>query len=559
MRRLLPILCLTLAVLLGSAGVSWSADLQKGLDAHRNKDYATALRELKPLAEQGDAYAQNNLGSMYESGHGVPQDNKTAVKWYRLAAEQGYTPAQVSANTLRNNLEKPQQKIAEQKPSPTVTAEKPSASSSGDFQKGMTAYDKGDYATALREWKPLAEQGDAGVQYNLGAMYDEGLGVPQDQKTAVKWFRLAAEQGFAGAQYKLGVRYAKGRGVPQNDKTAVKWFRLAAEQGIALAQYNLGTMYHRGKGVLQNQKTAVKWYKLAADQGLSYAQNNLGNMHRDGKGVPQNDKTATKWYGLADEQGNAFAKQRTVELEKLISQSSTKEESSAPEKRQYCLLGSEHSHYAIRGNCSSKYEKGADGKGGYLIALHEWKLFAEEGNGYAYYNLGQIYRRGQGVPKDYKTAVKWYRRAAEYEVAGAQNSLGRMYNNGQGVKQDLKTALKWFRLAAEQGNADAQNNLGLMYNSGKRQFLKSDGGKSNQTQDEGIPQNYKIAVKWFRLAAEQGHVRAQLTLGVMYENGQGVPQNDEAAAKWYRFAAEQGNAYAQNNLKKLLKPWWKFW
>ena len=100
MGRLLPILCLTLAVLLGSAGVSWSADLQKGLDAHRNKDYATALRELKPLAEQGDAYAQNNLGSMYESGHGVPQDNKTAVKWYRLAAEQGSAPAQSSLGVM---------------------------------------------------------------------------------------------------------------------------------------------------------------------------------------------------------------------------------------------------------------------------------------------------------------------------------------------------------------------------------------------------------------------------------------------------------------------------
>ena len=85
MRRLTAILCLTLAVLLGSAGECESADLQKGLAAWNSGDYATALRELKPLAEQGDAYAQNNLGSMYESGHGVPQDNKTAVKWYRLS------------------------------------------------------------------------------------------------------------------------------------------------------------------------------------------------------------------------------------------------------------------------------------------------------------------------------------------------------------------------------------------------------------------------------------------------------------------------------------------
>ena len=105
MRRLTAILCLTLAVLLGSTGVSWSADLEKGLDAYKNKDYATALRELKPLAKNKGALslfyskedviiAQYNLGVMYDKGQGVPQNHKTAVKWYRLAAEQGDARAQ---------------------------------------------------------------------------------------------------------------------------------------------------------------------------------------------------------------------------------------------------------------------------------------------------------------------------------------------------------------------------------------------------------------------------------------------------------------------------------
>ena len=60
-------------------------------------------------------------------------------------------------------------------------------------------------------------------------MYDEGEGVPQDDREAVKWFRLAAEQGAARAQFNLGIMYADGEGVPQDDKEAVKWFRLAAE------------------------------------------------------------------------------------------------------------------------------------------------------------------------------------------------------------------------------------------------------------------------------------------------------------------------------------------
>jgi hypothetical protein len=73
-------------------------------------------------------------------------------------------------------------------------------SESADFQKGLTAAQSGDYATALREWEPLAKQGDADAQYYLGVMDANGQGVPQDYKTAVKWFKLAAEQGNAYAQ-----------------------------------------------------------------------------------------------------------------------------------------------------------------------------------------------------------------------------------------------------------------------------------------------------------------------------------------------------------------------
>jgi len=94
MRHLTATLCLTLAVLLGSAGLSWSADFHKGVDAALRGDYATALREWKPLAEQGNALAQSVLGEMYRKGQGVPQDHKTAAKWYRLAAEQGNAYAQ---------------------------------------------------------------------------------------------------------------------------------------------------------------------------------------------------------------------------------------------------------------------------------------------------------------------------------------------------------------------------------------------------------------------------------------------------------------------------------
>ena len=108
-----------------------------------------------------------------------------------------------------------------------------SKSESADFKKGLTAYESGDYATALREWKPLAEQGHAPAQSGLGTMYFQGTGVSKDYKTAVKWFRLAAEQGHLLAQANLGWIHYKGIGVSQNHKIALKYHRLLLKNDAA--------------------------------------------------------------------------------------------------------------------------------------------------------------------------------------------------------------------------------------------------------------------------------------------------------------------------------------
>ena len=148
------------------------------------------------------------------------------------------------------------------------------ASVYADFQEGWAAYENGDYATAFAEWEPLAEQGGAVAQYNLGSIYDNGQGVLQDDSEAVKWYRLAAEQGVAQAQSNLGVMYRNGRGVLQDYSEAVKWNRLAAEQGVAQAQSNLGVMYDNGRGVLQDYAYAHMWFNIAAANGDAIAGEN---------------------------------------------------------------------------------------------------------------------------------------------------------------------------------------------------------------------------------------------------------------------------------------------
>jgi len=140
-----------------------------------------------------------------------------------------------------------------------------------DFDKGLTAARAGDFVTALAEWKPLAEQGDAAAQLNLGFLYGSGQGVIEDDKEAAKWFRLAAEQGDAVAQYNLAQMYRKGEGVIEDDKEAVKWYRLAAEQSHAKAQYKLGVSYDNGDGVIQDDVYAHIWWNMAAANGYEIA------------------------------------------------------------------------------------------------------------------------------------------------------------------------------------------------------------------------------------------------------------------------------------------------
>ena len=101
-----------------------------------------------------------------------------------------------------------------------------------DFQAGLEAADRGDYHTAVKEFQLSAERGDVKARYNLGVMYQLGLGVPQDDQEAVRWFRKAAEQGYATAESVLGSMYYEGRwGAPQDYVLARVWLTLAAEQG----------------------------------------------------------------------------------------------------------------------------------------------------------------------------------------------------------------------------------------------------------------------------------------------------------------------------------------
>ena len=99
------------------------------------------------------------------------------------------------------------------------------------FDDAYNAYQRGDFDTAAKTYRKLAERGDVVAQYNLGVMHENGQGIPQDYAEAVRWYTRAAEQGNAGAQFNLGILYEYGAGLPQNNIMAHMWYDLASENG----------------------------------------------------------------------------------------------------------------------------------------------------------------------------------------------------------------------------------------------------------------------------------------------------------------------------------------
>jgi PAS domain S-box-containing protein len=124
------------------------------------------------------------------------------------------------------------------------------------------AYQKHDYASALRLARPVADQGDSRAQSLMGLIYFNGHGVQRNDPEAMKWYRRAADQGDTDAQLKIGDMHFEGRAVAQDYPEAGRWYRLAADQGNAAAQYNLGILYAKGEGVPLDNILAHMWFNL---------------------------------------------------------------------------------------------------------------------------------------------------------------------------------------------------------------------------------------------------------------------------------------------------------
>ncbi len=278
----IPVVCflflLVLGLLLGSQAivnadqydeadqlVEAMAAYNEGVAAYNKGDYQRAIEKFQPLAEQGHAIAQYNFGLMYDDGQAVPQDYVQAYKWYTLSAARSKGDLRKKAVRYRNAIEKkmsPAQVAEAQKLAREWIPEGDRAASS--YKEGDQAYESGDYKKAIEIWKPLAHRGYPPAQNDMGYMYSDGKGVPENRTKAIMWWRKAAEQGHINAQFNTGLYLSLDDDTNVESK---KWFEMAAEQGDCRSQFFLAGIYKRGekynKGVPQNYVLAHKWYQLS--------------------------------------------------------------------------------------------------------------------------------------------------------------------------------------------------------------------------------------------------------------------------------------------------------
>ncbi len=162
-----------------------------------------------------------------------------------------------------------------------------------DYQSGLDAYNSGDYATALRDWKAVVTPAHPAIfaetHYAIGMLYWTGQGVPKDNFEALNWMRRAADLNHAGAQAKLGYFYTRGISVEQNYELAFQWFSKAAQQGDIDGQYNLGIFYLNGWGTKQDKTMAAQYLAAASAQGDESAEQMLQGLL-----LPQQKQTAAQ-------------------------------------------------------------------------------------------------------------------------------------------------------------------------------------------------------------------------------------------------------------------------
>jgi len=541
-----------------------------------DQDFQEAARLYRLAAQLNHVEAQLSLGDFYRIGRGVEQCDQEAVRWYELAAYQGNAQAclqlgwmcelkddaktAVRFYLLPSRTDDPES-LGPESLDPEVTYRLGCL-----YEAGRGTDRKIDMARKLFQF--AVEKGHPQAQRQLGWMYDTGTGVEKNEKEAIRLYSLAASQGDARAQFNLGLKFQLGQGVPQDDREAARWYSSAAIQNDKLAQCNLGFLYKQGRAVRQSDSKAARFYRLAANGGAIKGRYNLGKAYQEGRGVRQSDAKAIKHFKLAAEGGSAKAQRNLERLQQKrermhhelqderlslskrrvrIYQEDSKEPEVADltsvngvsnvalihEKTQAAGQLNQRIPYQWHENHQANLEWiNQTKKRIYQLDLlqlrskqndketFQWyQRRADQGDASALYNLSLCYEEGRGVKQSDQQFLVMLIKAANKQNPRAQYKLGRELEKEE---RNCEQAIRWYRRAAVQQHMEAQVRFVEI-------FLEANSGSI-------APEEAFI---FCHSAALQGDTKAQEMLGNMYLEGKGVEKKYKAAAHWINFARKK--------------------
>ena len=382
----------------------------------------------------------------------------------------------------------------------------------------------------LSELYGQAILGESSAQFELGQLYQYGVGVAKNVPQAITYFQLAAVQQDVRAEYNLGILYLEGQTTPVDYVKGMEWMIDAAFKGNAYAQYTLANIYEKGltdpAGVVivqPDHQQAMAMYYLASSNNYGDAQYRLADY-----------LVKEKKSGLS-----VLAKQNRTKLVKRLYQGAVNE--GVAEAVLPLAFFNAMDSDPVKQNAA------------FQVAKEE----AEAGNNEAALLLGMMYERGISVPMDSVASMRWYQQAGMDNPVTAF-ILGTYYSQGIGVNKDMAKGRSLIQQSADAGFSYADLNLAVLQHEAGEPFLSElDKARQLGNSKAGLlladyylleandPEKMKQAGDIYQYFAEKGDKDAQMKLGFLYDRGLGGQANSEVAARWYTQAAEQGQPVAQ--------------
>ncbi len=343
---------------------------------------------------------------------------------------------------------------------PTLQKYAKAGSAKALSELGWRCMNEKDYINAAIWLKESAEKGNPNAQVNYGFLHEKGFGVEQNYKEACKWYKSAADQNNKTAQCNLGNMYRFGYGVEKNIEEARKLYSLSADKGYVKAMFQIGYLNYSFDPI--NYDLAYSWFQKAAKLGNVDAIVYVGLCYEYGRGVPKDYKQSFQCYKRAADSGDKYGIMNLARLHKAgkgIPQN---------DKEAFELYKSAANKGLLDANLElfGFYVTGTIVEKNENIAFKLVKECVDAGFTEAYLNMGDCYAQGLGTPKDTQTAIKYYKMALESknDAKFAKYYLGLIYSESNSNELNFKEAIKWLELAAEENTVNSQFILATVFN-----------------------------------------------------------------------------------------------